>query len=165
MADKKIVHNWDMVKPGDIISFRYKTKKTGLTKMHSLLVLNPRLPILGAKPEQSKFHLIGIKLEQSNVQQLRLTSREIFFLEQIGELKSIYDFPGAGQNLYKFNIDPKFILNEKRGVRKRAYDLISKSLNIQGQYRTYDYRRARRSAVYLEPIRVYREVKPDDDKL
>ena len=85
MADKKIVHNWDMVKPGDIISFRYKTKKTGLTKMHSLLVLNPRLPVIGAKPGQSKFHLIGIKLEQSNIQQLRLTSKELHHLEKIGE--------------------------------------------------------------------------------
>ena len=158
---KKIPHSWDMVKPGDIISFRYKTKRTNLTKMHSILVLNPRLPIIGAKAGQSKFHLIGIKLEQSNIQQLRLTSREVFFLEKIGEFVSVYDLDGP-ENLYKFNIDSKFILNEKRGVRKRAYDLISKSLNIEGQYRTYDYRRARRSAVYLEPIRIYREVKGEE---
>ena len=32
---------------------------------------------------------------------------------------------------------------------------ISKSLDIQGQYRTYDYMTAKKSAVYLEPIRVF----------
>ena len=48
-----------------------------------------------------------------------------------------------------------FILNDIKGIKQSAYDKISKSLNIKGQYRTYDYKTAKKSAVYLEPIRVF----------
>ena len=47
------------------------------------------------------------------------------------------------------------MLNDIKGIKKQAYDKISKSFNIQGQYRTYDYLTAKKSAVYLEPIRVF----------
>ena len=40
-----------------------------------------------------------------------------------------------------------------------VYNLISKSNEIQGQYRTYDYLEAKKSAVYLEPIRVFTQRK------
>ena len=33
---------------------------------------------------------------------------------------------------------------------------------IRGQYRTYDYLRAKKAAVYLEPIRVFTEVLDED---
>ena len=45
MADKKQPYNWNQVRPGDIISFRYKSKSKGRTLMQSLLVLNPRIPV------------------------------------------------------------------------------------------------------------------------
>jgi len=47
------------------------------------------------------------------------------------------------------------VLNDIKGIKQEAYDKISKSLGIQGQYRTYDYMIAKKSAVYLEPIRVF----------
>ena len=49
----------------------------------------------------------------------------------------------------------RFVINDIKGIKQEAYDKISKSFNIQGQYRTYDYMTAKRSAVYLEPIRVF----------
>ena len=150
MANKKQPHNWGRVKPGDIISFRYKPKSGNPPKTQTILVLNPRLSVK-LKDGKNVKHLIGIKLEESNKISLRLTTRQVTLLEQIGDFKKIDD----KNNLYKLEIDRKFVINDIKGIKQEAYDKISKSLNIQGQYRTYDYRRARASAVYLEPIRVF----------
>jgi len=150
VANKKQPYNWGRVKPGDIISFRYKSKSTGKTFVQSVLVLNPRLNVTLKDGKQTK-HLIGIKLEQSNKIKLRLTTRQVRILEKIGELKALDN----ENNLYRLNIDERFILNDIKGIKQNAYNLISKSLGIQGQYRTYDYMTAKKSAVYLEPIRVF----------
>ena len=57
----KTVYTWGKVKPGDIISFRYKGKQpTG--KLATILVLNPRMPHI-RKDKTKTFHLIGLKLE------------------------------------------------------------------------------------------------------
>ena len=150
MANKKQPYNWNRVKPGDIISFRYKSKSTGKTLTNSVVVLNPRLKV---KLKDGTFtrHLIGIKLEESNRISLRLNQRQVMLLEKIGDFKKIDD----ENNLYKLEIKKTFILNDIKGVKQSAYDKISKSLGIQGKYRTYDYMTAKKSAVYLEPIRVF----------
>jgi hypothetical protein len=150
MADKKQPYNWNRVKPGDIISFRYKSKITGKARIQSVLVLNPKLNVTLKDGKKTK-HLIGIKLEESNKIKLRLTSRQITLLEKIGDFKKIDE----KNNLYRLDINERFIINDIKGVKQRAYDLISKSFNIQGQYRTYDYIRAKSSAVYLEPIKLF----------
>ena len=61
------------------------------------------------------------------------------------------------QKLLEFLVKFKdrFVINEIKGVKPRVYDLISRSNEIKGQYRTYDYLEAKKSAVYLEPIRVF----------
>ena len=150
MANRKQPYNWNRVKPGDIISFRYKSKSTGRTLVNSVLVLNPRLQVKLKDGTQTK-HLIGIKLEESNKISLRLTQRQVILLEQIGNFIKIDD----KNNLYKLEIDRKFLISDIRGIRQEAYDKISKGLDIQGQYRTYDYMTAKKSAVFLEPIRVF----------
>ena len=150
MANKKQPYNWNQVKPGDIISFRYKSKSTGKTLMQSVLVLNPKIPVTLKDGTKTK-HLIGIKLEESNRISLRLTSKQVTLLETIGDFKKIDD----KNNLYKLEIKNRFIVNDIKGVKQTAYDKISKSFGIQGQYRTYDYMEARKSAVFLEPIRVF----------
>ena len=150
MANKKQPYNWNQVNPGDIISFRYKSKSTGRTLMQSVLVLNPKIPVTLKDGTKTK-HLIGIKLEESNRISLRLTSKQVTLLETIGDFKKIDD----KNNLYKLEIKNRFIVNDIKGVKQTAYDKISKSFGIQGQYRTYDYMTAKRSAVYLEPIRVF----------
>ena len=53
------------------------------------------------------------------------------------------------------NIDSRFIVNSVKGIKKTAYDLIAKSFGIAGNFRTYDYYKAKKSAVYLEPIRIF----------
>ena len=150
MANKKQAYNWNRVEPGDIISFKYKSKSTGRSLVQSILVLNPRLNVT-LKDGSTTKHLIGIKLEESNKISLRLTQKQVMLLEKIGDFKKIDD----KNNLYKLEIKSTFILNDIKGIKQSAYDKISKSLGIQGQYRTYDYSIAKRSSVYLEPIRVF----------
>ena len=150
MANKKQPYNWGRVKPGDVISFKYKSKTTGKNRAQSILVLNPKLNVTLKNGKTTK-HLIGIKLEESNKISLRLNQKQVTLLEKIGDFKKIDD----KNNLYKLEIKKTFILNDIKGIKQSAYDKISKSLGIQGQYRTYDYMTAKKSAVYLEPIRVF----------
>ena len=150
MANKKQAYSWGRVNPGDVISFKYKSKSTGKTRINSILVLNPKLNVT-LKDGKTTKHLIGIKLEESNKISLRLNQKQVMLLEKIGDFKKIDD----KNNLYKLEIKKTFILNDIKGVKQSAYDKISKSLGIQGQYRTYDYMIAKKSSVYLEPIRVF----------
>ena len=149
MANRKQPYNWGRVKPGDIISFRYKPNSGNPPKTQTILVLNPRLNVT-LKDGKSVKHLIGIKLEESNIISLRLNQKQVTLLEKIGNFKKIDD----KNNLYKLEIKSQFITNDIKGVKPSAYDKISKVLDIQGQYRTYDYSVAKKSSVYLEPIRV-----------
>ena len=157
MAQRKQPYNWNRVKPGDIISFRYKSKSTGRTLVNSILVLNPKLPVQ-RKDGSSTFHLIGVKLEESNKINLKLDQRQIRTLETIGKFKSI----DSKNKLYELVIKPNFLINDKKGIKKQAYDKIARSLDIAGQYRTYDWRKATRAAVFLEPIRVFTEEAEDE---
>ena len=158
MANQKQPYNWGRVRAGDIISFKYKPQSGGAPKVQSILVLNPRLNVTLKNGKQTK-HLIGIKLEESNKITLRLTKRQIGLFEQIGELKTI----DGNNNLFKLEIKNSYITNDIKGIKQSAYKLISKSLGIQGKYRTYDYMTAKKSSVYLEPIRVYRQEEEDEN--
>ena len=157
MVQRKQPYNWNRVKPGDIISFRYKSSLNGRTLVNSILVLNPKLPVK-RKDGSSTFHLIGVKLEESNKINLKLDQRQIRTLETIGEFKSI----DSKNKLYELVIKPNFLINDKKGIKKQAYDKIARSLDIAGQYRTYDWRKATRAAVFLEPIRVFTEEAEDE---
>tara|TARA_B100002019_G_C21091325_1_gene508793 strand:+ start:180 stop:653 length:474 start_codon:yes stop_codon:yes gene_type:complete len=157
VANKKQPHSWGKVKPGDIISFRYKPKSGNPPKTQTILVLNPRLNVK-LKDGKTTKQLIGIKLEESNKVSLRVNKKQITLLEQIGKFVPI----DTKNNLYRLNIDSTFITNDIKGVKPRAYDLLSKSFDIQGQYRTYDYTIAKTSSVYLEPIRLFTKVDDED---
>ncbi len=159
MADKKQPYNWNQVRPGDIISFRYKSKSKGSALMQSLLVLNPRIAVT-LKDGTKTRHLIGIKLEESNRIQLRFTQKQVGILNKTGDLIAV----NTEQNIYRIKFKDRFVINEVKGVKPRVYDLISRSGEIQGQYRTYDYLEARKSAVYLEPIRVFTDTEEEDNK-
>ena len=150
MANRKQAYSWNRVKPGDVISFRYKSKSTGKTLVQSILVLNPRLNVTLKNGTTTK-HLIGIKLEESNKISLRLNAKQMALLEKIGDFKKIDET----NNLYKLEIDSRFVISDIKGIKQEAYDKISKSLDIKGQYRTYNYMEAKKSSVYLEPIRVF----------
>jgi|TARA_R100000234_G_C4948008_1_gene156006 hypothetical protein len=158
MANRKQPYSWGKVSPGDIISFRYKPKSGNPPKVQTILVLNPKLPV-NLKNGKTTQHLIGVKLEESNRVSLRLTNKQVGVLEKIGNFVSIDE----QNNLFKLEIKSQFVTSDVKGVKPRAYDVISNSLDIQGQYRTYDYGLAKRSAVYLEPIKIVIDVDEEVD--
>tara|TARA_R100000152_G_C6633227_1_gene80148 strand:+ start:60 stop:533 length:474 start_codon:yes stop_codon:yes gene_type:complete len=157
VANRKQPYSWGKVKPGDIISFRYKPKSGNPPKTQTILVLNPRLNVT-LKDGKTTKQLIGIKLEESNKIELRLNQKQVNILEQIGNFVNIDE----KNNLFKLIIKPQFLRNDIKGIKQEAYDKISKSFDIQGQYRTYDYSVAKTSSVYLEPIRVFTKVDDED---
>ena len=158
MANRKQPYSWGKVSPGDIISFRYKPKSGNPPKVQTILVLNPKLPV-NLKNGKTTQHLIGVKLEESNRVSLRLTNKQVGVLEKIGNFVSIDE----QNNLFKLEIKSQFITSDIKGVKPRVYEIISNSLSIQGQYRTYDYGLAKRSAVYLEPIKIVIDVDEEVD--
>ena len=142
----KKVYNWMMVKPGDIISFRYKSKTSTRSQLQTILVLNPRIEL--RKKGGSGKYLIGIKLEEQNKTELRLTPQAVKRLERIGKMV-LHD---EEEGIYRLAVNKRFVLNDVKGLKERAYDLISQNLEIKGQYRTYIWETARKSSVHLEPI-------------
>ena len=105
------------------------------------------------------YALIGIKLEEANRTQLQVTKKTIGIFEQIGNFIPV----DKENNLYKLDIKPQFIVNDMKGVKQRVFDLLSKTLKITNQYRTYDYSKARKSACYLEPIRLFTKLEEKTD--
>ena len=96
--------------------------------------------------------LVGIKLKTnnkfSNKFGLRLNDKQLRFFEKIGDFAKIDEKNG----IWRLNIKESFILNEILGTKQRAYKLISLNDLIANKYRTYDYLKARKSSVYLEPV-------------
>ena len=147
----KTVYTWMKVKAGDIISFRYKgNKPTGL--LTTILVLNPRMPYI-KKDGTKTFHLIGLKLERNSVIPIIKSKSALFrLLSTVGEVTIVDE----DNDIYKVLIEGVGAKGVKPGVYKRIKALIKR----YSVYRTYDYKEARKSRVFLEPIVLPKEVKP-----
>ena len=82
----KVITQWPRVKPGDIVSFKYKSKRSGKTLTHSILVLAKDISMV-TKSGKSRF-LVGLKIEQSNRPMVPPSVIEKFLFE-IGEVELI----------------------------------------------------------------------------
>ena len=139
----KQVYTWGKVTAGDIISFRYKGKKATGT-LTTLLVLNPKIPY-DRKDGTKTFHLVGLKLEeQGTIPLVRNKPLLVQLLSSIGEIQVVDGESGI------FRVEMKSV--GPRGVTKRVYKTIKRKLKQFAIYRTYDYKEARKSQVFLEPI-------------
>jgi hypothetical protein len=146
----KVITHWPKVKSGDIISFRYTSERSGKTLTHSVLVLAKDLKV----PTKSgaKRYLIGLKIEESN---RPLVPRGVVekFLREIGEIELV----DAKNMIYGLKLETKGNMG-KAQLRKLWRDL--KPLNrANNLYRTYDYLKAIKSPVYLEPIKLSNTLK------
>jgi len=148
----KVTHRWSDVQAGDIISFRYRGAVTNQMQLQTILVVNPRLNIRKKDGTTGKY-LSGIKIETSNAIDLKMTPRIIQKLEEVGKF---YMFDEENE-LYRLELDSKFIINDLKGAKRKVYEVLSRELNIKGQWRTYDYMKVRKSAVFLEPISVMKK--------
>ena len=139
----KQVYTWGKVTAGDIISFRYKGKKATGT-LTTLLVLNPKIPY-DRKDGTKTFHLVGLKLEeQGTIPLVRNKPLLVQLLSSIGEIQVV-----DGENGI-FRVEMKSA--GPRGATKRVYETIKRKLRQFAIYRTYDWKEARKSQVFLEPI-------------
>ena len=148
----KQVYTWGKVQAGDIVSFRYKGKKPTGT-LTTLLVFNPRLPYT-RKDGTKTFHLVGLKLEdRGTVPIIRNKPMLVQLLERVGEIQVV----SGDDQIYRVEIKGVGV----RGVKKATYTKLKQYIEKHSVYRTYDYREAKRSQVFLEPItfpREFREV-------
>ena len=139
----KQIYTWSSVTAGDIISFRYKgTSPT--EKLTTLLVMNPKLPFI-KKDGTKKFHLVGLKLEESgNIPTIRSRPFLVQLLESLGNIEVV----SGDDQIYRITIK-NF---DKLGVRPQVYNEIKRYIKDYSVYRTYDFIEARKSQVFLEPI-------------
>ena len=75
----KVITQWPRVKPGDIVSFKYKSKRSGKTLTHSILVLGKDIDMV-TKSGKRRF-LVGLKIEQSNRPMVNRDVIEKFYLK------------------------------------------------------------------------------------
>ena len=141
----KQIYSWGKVTAGDIISFRYKGKKPTST-LTTLLVLNPRIPYT-RKDKTKTFHLVGLKLESlGNVPTIKAKPILVQLLERVGEIQVI----SGEDEIYRIEISGI----GPRGVRQATYNKLKQYINKHAVYRTYDYNEAKKSGVFLEPIKL-----------
>ena len=146
----KQIYTWGKVRAGDIISFRYEGK-IAPGSLTTILVLNPRIPYI-RKDKTKTFHLVGLKLESRGVIPM-IKSKPILvqLLERIGRVQIVNEDSG----IYRVeipNIGP-------RGVKRVTYQKLKRYIERHSIYRTYDYMKAKKSQVFLEPILLPREFK------
>ena len=146
----KLVYSWGRVTAGDIISFRYKGKDSA-SMLQTLLVFNPKIP--NKKKDGTKsFHLIGLKLENRGViPTIKSKPLMVQLLERIGGIEVV----SGDDYIYRVNIPNVGV----RGVKRNVYSKLKKYINKFSVYRTYDYMKAKKSSVFLEPIILPRDVR------
>ena len=146
----KQIYTWSQVEAGDIISFRYKGKNPTGT-LTSLLVMNPKMPFV-KKDGSRTFHLIGLKLEsRGNIPSIRSKPILIQLLEQVGEIKVV----SGDDQIYRISVADL----GARGTTRATYQRIKRYVKQNSVYRTYDYREARKSRVFLEPISLPKDLR------
>ena len=140
----KLIYNWNKVKAGDIISFRYRSKEANRSSIHSVLVLNPRL-IKDKKQGQNVYQMHALKLESlGSIPTIRSKPIMAELLNRVGDIEVV------SGNDYIYRLKIKGLV--EGGIPETIYQKIKKYVNKYSVYRTYDYRQVRRAQVFLEPI-------------
>ena len=146
----KQIYTWSQVEAGDIISFRYKGKNPTGT-LTSLLVMNPKMPFV-KKDGSRTFHLVGLKLEsKGNIPTIKSKPVLVELLSKIGSIQVV----SGDDQIYKILVDDL----GSRGTTRATYQKIKRYVKSNSVYRTYDYREARKSRVFLEPISLPKDLR------
>ena len=155
--------NWSKVGPGDIISFRYRTK--GQIKLHSILVMGIQIPYTKKDGSINK-HLIGLKIESRNLPVSGFQSD--IFLKEMKKLGDIVVIKKTAANEAIISVaigrvgSTKRVSTDFNRIKSYVTSLTKNSKGIlAGGYRTYDWKKVRTMAVYYEPIKI----KPNTIKL
>ena len=136
--------NWGKISPGDIISFRYRTK--GELKLHTILVMGVGIPYR-KKDGKTSNHLVGVKLESVGIRPMvRDPNALSTLLSKLGEIQQV----DLQNEIYRVDIKGA----NAKGAPQNTYQKIKQQVSRFNLYRTYDYDEARKSQVFLEPIKL-----------
>ena len=139
------IYTWGKVQAGDIISFRYKGNNP-TSMLTTLLVMNPKMPYT-KKDGTKTFHLIGLKLEErGSVPTIKSKPAFVKLLEGLGEIKVV----SSDDEIYRVEI----VGTGARGATRATYTRVRKYVEKHSVYRTYDFSEAKKSTVFLEPIKL-----------
>jgi len=145
------IYEWGKVKAGDIISFRYKSKKDSTAHQHTVVVLNPRLPNV-RRDGVKNFHMVGLKLQQAGSTPLISDGGTLIkLLQGIGGIQVV----SGVDDIYKVKVDTE----DSYGAAPVIYEQISGLIEEYSVYRTYDYKTCRKSGVLLEPLKLPDKIK------
>ena len=145
----KQIYSWGKVKPGDIISFRYKSKDGN--KLSTILVLNPRVQLY-RETGNNDLYLVGLKLEsQGNVPHIRNKNEMVELLNRIGTLQVV----DVKNEIFRVEIEGV----GTRGFKQSEYNKLKKFIEQNKAYRTYKYEKVTNSQVFLEPIVLPKRIK------
>ena len=146
----KQIYTWSQVEAGDIISFRYKGKNPTGT-LTSLLVMNPKMPFV-KKDGSRTFQLVGLKLQsKGKIPTIKSKPVLVKLLRKIGSIQVV----SGDDQIYKILVDDL----GSRGTTRATYQKIKRYVKSNSVYRTYDYREARKSRVFLEPISLPKDLR------
>ena len=143
----KIQTRWNKVKSGDIISFKYSALGTNRTVTHTILVLDPKMK--KTTKEGKKTFLSGLKLEESNIAIFSKATKLTNTLLEYGEIVVV----DAKNKIFKVNMGNKSLRDFKT-----IYKKLKSTLGKEDVYRTYDYKTARKSIVFLESIKIEKKI-------
>ena len=142
--------SWNVIQAGDIISFKYKSERTGKSREHTILVLNPKFQTSRLKDgggQELAFRLIGLKLAEQNIRTIKEGAKVVTqIFNRLGTLVAVDET----KDIYR--VDMKKADLFWGGAKDTVYRRIKYLLGKEPIYRTYDYEIAKKSGVFLEPI-------------
>ena len=133
---------WTKVKPGQIISFRYKGKFDKKSVKRTIILLNPDYRFKKVSTGRQKRFVVGLQIDTGTTRPLVSTRMESLMRELGGaDLKEgAITIDVAGRDTTKPS------RAETRNIYKRIDDFVRKNKN----WRTYDRIKCLRNRVYLE---------------
>ena len=136
---------WNEISPGDIITFKYKSKSTGKSKNQTILVLNPKWYI--TVEGKRMFQVIGLKLAEQGIRTIKEGAKVVTqIFNKLGTVVPI----DASKDIYRVELRKADLF--WGGAKETVYRRIRYLLGKEPIYRTYDWKEAKKSGVYYDSI-------------
>ena len=141
----RLATSWKELQPGDIVAFKYKSKRTGKSREQTILVLNPKWPV--TTQGKRAFHLIGLKLAEQRVRTIKESAKIV--TQIFGKLGTIVPID-IKKEIYRIDMRKADLF--WGGAKETVYKRIRYLLGKEPIYRTYDWEIAKKSGVYYESL-------------
>ena len=141
----RLATSWNEIQAGDIISFKYKSERTGKSKEHTILVLNPKWYI--TVEGKRMFQVIGLKLAEQGIRTIKEGAKVVTqIFNKIGTVVPIDE----SKDIYRVDLRKADLF--WGGAKDTVFRRIKYLLGKEPIYRTYNWEIAKKSGVYYESI-------------